>query len=1326
MTRFPKRDAATKKERRDSGLNTVGNTRDVLWNGFAYALGLTPMRPLIARRWITKETDRQTHGYATALAWLGAGSSAVNRGSKQLSFTLSVLPLPVILACLAPVQGLAQQSTADVIRGRVINDSARAIVGAQVIITRGPDRLVERDTTDATGSFRITFDPGTGDYLVFVSTTGFASARRRVQRQGSEHELTADFTLAAAVSRLPGVVVRAARPVRATNTASVGSPETGASEKWFDGVSGSIPPAVAGDLNAIAETMPNVTVTGSGPSILGAGTESNLTTLNGMGLAATAIPRAAMVNTRVTGTTFDPTRGGFSGANIDVQLGPGDRFYQKRRGYLSLSPSSLQFTDVVGRETGARAGTFRGSFGADGEAIRGALTYNVAIDVAHSLNDPATLLNASDALLRQAGVAPDSASRLLSLAPSLGIALTRGNIPTSHTHDAVSWLGRLDDTRDTLSTRALTSYFTYERDRGLGFDALSLPSTGGSSTRRTVGAQLLIANYLGAAQRVLTQTRLSASVVRTNVAPYEDIPSANILVLSPTSGGATNPITLSLGGGRFAGNNSQWTLEGSNQIIWNTNGRRNHFKAMVWGRIDGLRQSSISNAFGTYSFNSLANFGAGNATSYSRTVSEPARSGVVWNTAAALAHEWSPSRYFSVLYGARLEADGFASVPKRDLALDHALSVRTDVAPPHLHLSPRAGFTYIYNRARDNSNGSTQSPVGLFYRPSTGVIRAGIGEFRDLLRPGSLANASAATGLPNGTERLLCVGAAVPAPDWSMFASNPSSIPAACNDGSGVLADYAPQVFLISPSYDVPRSWRASLDWSSNIGRWLLKAGVLGSYDLSQPSTVDVNFAGTPRFSLSNEGNRAVYVSPGSIDPSSGAVSSVEARRSSGFGSVLMGTSDLRGYGGQLTTTISPDVLKFHNEFSLYTSLSYTLQKSQRQYRGFDGAAFGDPRLKEWAPSNRDAHHIIVLSAGMNTAATGTVTLFARFQSGLPFTPLVAGDVNGDGMSGDRAFIPNPSLEVDPVLAGQLRSLISHGSNTARACITQHLGETAPRNGCRGPWAALLNLQWQPPFPTRWLGRVTPNVYFANVLGGIDQLIHGEERLRGWGSQSAVDPVLLVPYAFDAVTRRFYYTVNPKFADTRAYNTLSRSPFSITLDFSLDLSTDLELQKLRRAVEPVRVAEHWIHRSPQTITATYLSQTSDLYKLVLANRDSLFLSKSQITTLQLDDSVYSARVRAVYAPLGDYLGSFGDKGPAKAGLDSAKASEKAYWKIFWEQPEIVDSAITPLQRSLLVELGGLLAVPTEYREYSKFHFGNPVTMSDEPNQTKAPVTPTLP
>jgi hypothetical protein len=324
----------------------------------------------------------------------------------------------------------------------------------------------------------------------------------------------------------------------------------------------------------------------------------------------------------------------------------------------------------------------------------------------------------------------------------------------------------------------------------------------------------------------------------------------------------------------------------------------------------------------------------------------------------------------------------------------------------------------------------------------------------------------------------------------------------------------------------------------------------------------------------------------------------------------------------------------------------------------------------------------------------------------------VQGDVNGDGRSGDRAFIPNPATEPDAGLASQLQSLIANGSSTARDCVLANLGHVAPRNGCRGPWTQSLNIQWSPPTPKRWGYRVTPNVYLQNVLAGVDQLMHGNS-LRGWGSPATPDPVLLVPRGFDVANQRFSYDVNPRFADTRPGRTLLRNPFRIVIDFSFNLSTDYSLQQLRRAVEPVKGPTGWQRRSADSLTAFYLQRTSSIYKILLEQTDSLFLSKAQVAALQSADSVFSSRVRAIYIPLGEFL-SHGQGGAGKAELDSANATQKLYWKIFWEQPEIAAAIVTPSQRELMPMFKSMLGVPMKDREHSQWQFGHPITFSDKP------------
>ena len=203
----------------------------------------------------------------------------------------------------------------------------------------------------------------------------------------------------------------------------------------------------------------------------------------------------------------------------------------------------------------------------------------------------------------------------------------------------------------------------------------------------------------------------------------------------------------------------------------------------------------------------------------------------------------------------------------------------------------------------------------------------------------------------------------------------------------------------------------------------------------------------------------------------------------------------------------------------------------------------------------------------------------------------------------------------------------------------------------------------------------------------------------------------------DAAARRFRYDVNPRFADTRPSRTLLRDPFRIVFDVSVDLAVPYSVQQLRRAVEPVRTARGWERRSADSLAAFYLSRTSSIHRALLAERDSLFLSAAQIAALQRADSAYAAGVRAIYADLGRFLASRGGPTPGKAEVDSVDASDRAYWRLFWEQPEIADSLVTPAQRELFPLLKNLVAAPKPDRANMVARFGAPVPFRHQPLPT---------
>ena len=72
-------------------------------------------------------------------------------------------------------------------------------------------------------------------------------------------------------------------------------------------------------------------------------------------------------------------------------------------------------------------------------------------------------------------------------------------------------------------------------------------------------------------------------------------------------------------------------------------------------------------------------------------------------------------------------------------------------------------------------------------------------------------------------------------------------------------------------------------------------------------------------------------------------------------------------------------------------------------------------------------------SLGYNLFDAVRINWFGSFRAGNPYTPLVSGDVNGDGYSNDRAFIFDPATAADPTVATAMTSLLETTDREARA-----------------------------------------------------------------------------------------------------------------------------------------------------------------------------------------------------------------------------------------------------------------------------------------------------
>src|ERR1019366_8464245 len=367
-------------------------------------------------------------------------------GTLVTKHTRRAVPALMIAIAFAVPSSLAGQAHREVISGRVTGDSGKVIAAAQIIATRAPDRGEFRALTDAAGQSRIVVDSGTGDYLVHISLPSqptWTAFRKRVTRAApADSVFVVDAVLKASAApmaqQLAQVTVSAKKPTPARGEDGMG-PGVGASEQQQQGVAASLAPDQRGNLNAIALTIPGVTSTPGGYSVLGVSSALNSTTLNGMSFAGASVPRDAQTPTTITTSTYDPSRGWFAGGQTRVDLSSGNIF-SNRSAHLTLDAPALQYGDPVSARLGQQFTREIASIGGSGLTARDKFTYNYGVDLTHQTSAVPTLAGLHAAVLQRSGDSRDSVARLIQIMNGAHIPVSASGVPPARTPQPLAFI----------------------------------------------------------------------------------------------------------------------------------------------------------------------------------------------------------------------------------------------------------------------------------------------------------------------------------------------------------------------------------------------------------------------------------------------------------------------------------------------------------------------------------------------------------------------------------------------------------------------------------------------------------------------------------------------------------------------------------------------------------------------------------------------------------------------------------------------------------------------------------------------------------------------
>jgi hypothetical protein len=1180
-------------------------------------------------------------------------------------------------ALLAAASSVRAQGV-DVIRGQVTGPDEAPIQNANVTATSVSGGVNRTARTDRNGRFTITFPGGEGDYFMTFAALGYQPRRYELKRVADEEILVADARLQRAAAILDTVKVAADRQKVDRNADK--APDISGTEQAANAAA--VAAADQGNLDALAATVPGVTpVTGAdgdpaGFSVLGLSADQNSTTLNGSPFGASNLPRDASISTSVVTTPYDVSRGGFSGAQLNIRTGSGSN-YIRRSTSLNFDAPPLQWTDPAARALGQQYTNLSLGGALSGPIVFDKAFYNVAWQLGRRSNDLHTLINTDPVGLEASGISVDSVAHLIALLNTAGVPTTiNGRIPNSRLSDNGSVFGTLNLTPPSSSsgqTYSLTFNGNWNRQTPTGQLATEMPAHGGDRTSLNGGLQLNHTAYVKSV--VLSETTVGLNANRNYGSPYTDLPSASVLVNSTFADGTNGVRTLAFGGSpSLSTRSSALGLAATNQLSWFSRSNKHRLKLTTELRQDAYDQDQTTNLLGSFYYNSLADLAADRPASFTRSLLPRTQSGSQSVAAVSLGDTYKRTDNLQIQYGLRVDANHFSSSPAYNAAVQQLFGVRNDVAPNDIYASPRLGFSWTYGKAPEISafEGAARVPRA--------VVRGGVGVFQSLSPASLLSAAINTTGLAGAVQQLACIGAATPIPDWDAYALDPASIPSTCADGTtgSVFSNSAPNVTLFANDFSAPRSVRGNLQWNGPVlaNRFSLTAEVTWSRNLNQRSFVDLNFRPAAQFTLPEEGGRPVYVQEASIVPGTGAIASGASRVNAQFNHVSVQRSDLTGEARQLRLSLSPT--RFSSGF--VWNASYVFSDTRQQYRGFTSTA-GNPFDVQWANGDFSSRHQVTYTLGYNFFDAVRVNWFGRFSSGVHFTPMVAGDVNGDGYSNDRAYVFNPSaLSNDPVLQSAMEGLMTNGSESARNCLTGQMGQVAQRNSCTGPWTSTANMSLSlNPLKFRLPQRATLSFSVSNPLGAADLLLHGQNGLHGWGQSTTPDQTLLYVRGFDAQNQRFRYEVNPRFGSTNPRFNAFRQPVTITMALRVDVGPSRERQTLTQQLDRGRTREG-VKLTEQMLKAMYGSGgVLNPMALLLRQSDTLELTGPQADSLATMNRAYTISVDSIWTGVAKDLAALPNHYDQDLAYDRYKHAREATVDLLIALAPRIKALLTPDQ-----------------------------------------------
>jgi hypothetical protein len=1002
-----------------------------------------------------------------------------------------VLPF-AIAALLATAPAMAQNVTSSAVGGRVVNASGQPVAGATVQIVHTPSGTTKIVTTDKDGRYSAQGLRVGGPFDITVSKAGLQQSEQdNVYLQlGQTSAINLQMTASGAqAARTLGAVTVNASTLAQTFSSDNKGLSTNVSQAQLEAT-----PQGNRSIDDIARLDPRINVTDQGDgsiSAMGLPNRYNNISVDGVsvgdpfGLNANGMPNQSTPISSDTIAEYNISTANFDvssdtvGADINAVTKSGTNefhgsvYYAYRNanklvgnaGWLDNSSPYYNYTGYKKDWTGG--------FTLGGPIIKDKLFFFVSAEREETSGIGADSANGLDYSLGNGPstsnkLSPGDVQKIIDAAQQLKLKPGTFGGASAVTLLDKRYLAKLDwnisdNHRASLSYNSTKE--TLPEIRGNSSNTVGLSSYSDTKVINTDNLSLEL--YDDWSSNFSTETKIGYQhyVQNTNVSNQQ--PQVRVYI-----NGSRSP-SVNLGEEQYRHFNKIDTKKTSFFFAGTYYAGDHTIKGGVYAEKNKIYNLFGRTEFGAYSFYSIADFAQGNYHQFD--LYQPAPGYTINDVAAQWTYSqfspfiqdtWQVNNNLSVQYGVRVNIPNSNKSPIYNPAFQQAFGYpnNNSLGSKNKVVEPRFSFNYSFDTER-----MTQ-------------LRGGVGLFQTFPPTVWMTNPYQNNGVTVSTYRSYN-------PATAPFSADPhnQNIPVGSNNQVG-------DVDTISPNFRLPTVWKASLAMDRELPWW----GMVGSVEYQHTQARDAILyqalnLGTPSGVLP-DGRNQYWTIPNASPYASGQRPNAGSNPAFATTSTLLSNTS-KGKTDSLTLALAKP---FSDDWA--GSLSFTLNHATEVNPGNSSQASSGYKYLDRTNPNTDIATTASRSIAKSVKASLTwkhhffgdystmVSAFYSGHSGLPYSWIFSGDVNGDGISyEDPAYIPtlnDPKVSygsASPQVVQQFQDFIASDSY-----LRNHRGQIANRNAAHSPWVNQMDVSFQQEIPGLFKGNkgiVRLDIYnFLNLL----------------------------------------------------------------------------------------------------------------------------------------------------------------------------------------------------------------------------------------------------